>query len=303
MLLKIKIIILTLQLFYIQPSWSACENMTFLVYPSQVNLNTNNFQKLDIEVNKGDGECDNYFIVVDNGNASSSLTRSLQAASAIYPVQFYKDSSLTQILKSEFEATASDVIAGSFMGSPNQSRTAFYVNLKVNQNGLIPFGYYSQNYKLKLFEASFGSALLRDQKIINVSYIQNRIAELSLVSTGSNFTQASLSQSLDFGELTEGSTRGFDMIMLHNAGYAISMSSLNSGKLKHETKNNYVTYDLIIDGWPVSISSAPSIIKSGYGLSPSGGTRLPVLVKIGSVAKAQAGTYSDIITISVASTE
>lgn len=303
MLLKIKILIFTLVLLLNIPVWGACQNMTFSVYPSQVNLNTNNFQKIDVEVNKGDGVCQNYYVVVDNGGASSYLTRSLLAGSHIYPVQFYKDSSSTQVFKGEFEASAGDVLLGSLEGNVNQTRTAFYVNLKLDANQLIFFGNYSQNFNLKLFEGSFGSGVLRDQKIIHVSYLQNRITELSLVPTGSGFTKSSLSQSFDFGSLVEGANRGFDVVILHNAGYAVSVSSLNGGKLKHESKQSYVNYDFLIEGLPVGLSNSPRVIKSGNGLSTTNGTRLPVIVKIGDVTKARAGTYSDIITISVASTE
>lgn len=300
---SIKILTLTLLLFFSLPSWGACENMSISVYPSQVNLNTGHFQKLDVEINKGEGTCVDYYMTLDNGNASSSLTRSIQALSNFFPVQFYRDSSSTQIFKSELEASASDVISGSISGSTGLSRSSFFIEMKNNENTLIPFGNYSQNFKLKLFEGTFGSALLRDQKNINVTYFQSRIAELSLVTTGSSFTKSSLSQSLDFGQLAEGATRSFDVVMLHNAGFAVSVSSLNGGKLKHESKNSFVDYSFMVDGAPVGISSAPTVIRSGSGVSSTYGTRLPVLVKIGDVSKARAGTYSDIVTISVASTE
>lgn len=302
-MLKIQTLILLSILIIIPAAQAACENMRLTNYSSHINLNTNNFQRLDLEITKGDGTCDHYYITLDNGNASSSQSRSLQSGPSLFPVQFYKDSSNTQILKSEFEASASDVLTGSFSGNLHQARSEFFINLNLNENRLVSFGNYAQSYTLKLFEGPFGQGILRDQKIILVSYLQTRFTELSLVPIGSAFIQSSLSQSLDFGPLKEGSTRGFDIVMLHNAGYSISISSLNDGKLKHETKNNYVLYDLTIDGSPVSISYLASIIKIGNGISSPNGTRLPVFVKIGDVSKATAGTYTDVITINVASTE
>lgn len=59
----------------------------------------------------------------------------------------------------------------------------------------------------------------------------------------------------------------------------------------------------MVEGIPVGISGAPNVIRSGYGISATHGTRLPVLVKIEDVSQARAGNYNDIITISVASTE
>jgi spore coat protein U-like protein len=302
-MLKLKTFIWLSIMSTVSDANSACENMRLTNYPSHINLNTNNFQRLDLEITKGEGSCDQYYMTLDNGNAGSSQIRSLQAGPSFFPIQFYKDNSVTQILKSEFEASASDILSGSFSGNTQQARSEFYVSLKTTENRLNAFGNYTQSYNLKLFEGPFGQGILRDQKNILVNYLQSRITELSLVPTGSIFNRSSRSQSLDFGQLTEGSTRGFDIVMLHNAGYSVSINSLNGGKLKHETKKNYVIYQLTIDGSPVRISTQDNIIKVGSGISSLGGTRLPVFVRIGDATTATVGTYTDIITINVASTE
>ena len=117
---------------------AACQSMTLSNVNSAVNLNANSFPTLDIRVEKGQGSCSNFFIVMDNGGASSYANRVLQSNTIAYPIQFYKDAGRTQILKDEFETSTTETISGVFSGNVNTLNFVYYafLNIAVNQNNL-----------------------------------------------------------------------------------------------------------------------------------------------------------------------
>lgn len=282
---------------------ASCESMSLTNVPTSISLNSNSFPSIQVMVLKGNGHCGDFFISLDNGRGGSSSSRQISSAFHSYPVQFFKDSARTQILKSDGEASSGDVIAGSFDNGESSFSSEFYAYLNLGNNSYLRSGVYSENFTLKLFEGTPDTKILRDTKMINLSFIQNKIADLSLVNSGEPFNLASTSQSVDFGDLVPGAHKGFDLVLMYNAGYTVSFSSINAGKLKHSNRQKYVAYVLTLDGVPVALSSMATVVKSAAGISLAAGTRLPVNVKIGNTADAVPGYYSDIITVNVASAE
>ncbi len=284
-------------------AWAACPLMTLSNVNSYVNLNTNNFVSLEVRVNKGSGSCGNFFVVIDNGGASSYSTRVLQSNMQSYPIQFYKDAARSQILKSEFEATPSDVLFGTFAGGTTSFNSVYYAYIDANANQYIASGNYSKNFLLKLYEGDFNNRILRDSKVVQFAITQNKSIDVSMVSTGSAFNITDTTQNIDFGKLVEGATRGFDIVLLYNAGYSVSMNSTNDGKLKHSTETKFVPYSLTVDGIPIALTSVATVVKSASGISTPNGTRLPVTIKIGSLTDSAPGTYTDTVIVDVSSVE
>ncbi len=298
--------ILTLNLVFLlacRPVSALCSSLSLSNVSPYVSLNMNNFASLNFQVNKEGGTCNSFFVVIDNGGAASFSNRNLQSSLHTYPIQFYKDPGRNQILKSEFEAAPSDVILGTFAGSATTFNANYFAYLGVDDNQYAGSGNYSKNFTLKLYEGDFTNRILRDSKVVQFTYTQYKTIDLSLVSTGSSFNLTDTSQSLDFGKLIEGASRSFDIVMLYNAGYTISMSSTNSGKLKNQSVKKYIPYILTLDGVPVALSDVSTNVKSGGGISQSNGTRIAVGVKIGSLMGSVPGTYTDTVTINVASAE
>jgi len=301
---KLSLFILTVGLLFgTNPASAACPSMTLSNVNSYVSLNTNNFVSLDLRVNKGSGTCNSFFVVIDNGGARSYSSRVMQSNFSSIPIQFYKDASRNQILKSEFEASASEVISGTFVGDIATYNTVYYAYIDADANQYIKYGNYSKNFLLKLYEGDFSNKILRDTKLVHFAFTQFKSVDISLVSTGSAFNLTDTSQTLDFGKLSEGISRGFDIVMLYNAGYTISINSANAGRLKHLTAKKYISYVLSLDGVPVGLASVSTLVKSAVGISSPNGTRLPVSVKIGSILGSTPGIYTDTITINVASAE
>lgn len=282
---------------------AACQTMTLSNVNAYVSLNTNNFTSLDVQVNKGTGTCSSFFVVIDNGGSASFTSRSLQSNFSSFPIQFYKDASRNQILKSEFEAAPSDVLFGTFAGETAKYNTVFYAYIDENANKYLSSGNYSKIFLVKLYEGDFTNRILRDTKPIQFNYTQYKSVDISLVSTGSAFNLTDTAESIDFGKLSEGISRGFDIVLLYNAGYSISMSSNNSGRLKHLSAKKFIPYSLTLDGVPVGLANVSTVVKSSSGISPPNGTRLPVNIKIGDILDSIPGVYSDTITINVSSVE
>ena len=282
---------------------AVCPTMSLSSVNSYVSLNANNFVPLEIKVTKGSGNCGNFFVVIDNGGASSYSTRSIQSNSQNYPIQFYKDVARNQILKSEFEATPSEVLLGSFAGGNTDFNSVYYAYVDATSNQNLGAGNYNRNFMLKLYEGNFNDRILRDTQVVQFSFTQYKSIDVSLVSTGSAFNFTDTTQNIDFDKLSEGATRGFDIVLLYNAGYTVSISSNNDGKMKHSSKKKFVPYSLTVDGIPVALTSTATVVKSAAGLSAPNGTRLPVIVKIGSLANTTPGTYTDTIMVNVSSVE
>lgn len=282
---------------------AACPSMKLSNVNSYVSLNTNNFVSLEVRVENGNTSCGNFFVVLDNGGASSYSTRALQSNMQTYPIQFYKDAARNQILKSEFEATPSDVLFGAFAGGTTTFNSAYYAYIDANANQYIAAGNYSQNFLLKLYEGDFNNRILRDSKVVQFAFTQYKSIDVSMVSTGSAFNITDTTQNIDFGKLVEGATRGFDIVLLYNAGYSVSMNSTNDGKLKHSTEEKFVPYSLTVDGIPVALTNDATVVKSASGISSPNGTRLPVTVKIGSLTDSAPGTYTDTVVVHVTSVE
>ncbi len=280
-----------------------CPTMSLANINSHVSLNTNNFVSLEVKVNKGSGACGNFFIVIDNGGASSYSGRVIQSSVNTYPIQFYKDVARNQILKNEFEGTASDALTGSFAGPTSTYRTAYYAFIDTSANQYIGAGNYNKNFMLKLYEGDFNNRILRDTQVVQFSFTQYKSVDISLVSTGSAFNVTDTSQNIDFGSLVEGASRGFDIVLLYNAGYSVSMSSTHEGRLKHATQKKFIPYSLAVDGIPVALTNMSTVVKNAGGISAPNGTRFPVTVKVGSIANSAPGTYTDTVMVDVSSIE
>ncbi len=126
-------------------------------------------------------------------------------------------------------------------------------------------------------------------------------ADLSLVDTNQVFVSSDATQNLDFGTLTTGESQSFDVVLKFNKGFKLSMSSVNSGRLKHATQNEYIGYTLTLNGAPITLTPTYGQVLSQTGtLSDIAGLRLPTQVTILTVApSAPGGTYTDTVNIQV----
>ncbi|AGH96178.1 spore coat protein U domain-containing protein [Pseudobdellovibrio exovorus] len=300
---KTSIQLLFLSFLFVTEVASACANNLQMMTTSSVSLSSDNFPSIQIRIRRDDNNTNcNFFVVFENGGASSYVNRSLSSGGDEYPVQIYKDAGRTQIIKSLNEASSlSDTLSGTFSGS--NDTTEVYYRPYIDPNTYLRFGQYSQNFVIKLYQGDLSSPNLQNTSSVTLSFNQSRKVDLSLVGTGAAFNPFSVSQSLNFGNLEEGATRSVDLVLGYNAGYKISVSSTNAGRIHNDQKSTTIPYTLTLNGSSVSLQPSPSMVLSASGVSPTGGQRIPIAVTIGNMTGAAAGTYTDTITFTVSSAD
>lgn len=250
----------------------------------------------------GSGACQ-FFVTVDNGGASSSQNRRLyhDNHSDTVPVQICIDSSCTLVVKSIQEASsAADVISGSFsQGGDND--TTLYFRPRLSETDYERYGTYEANFTMRLYSGTLtGSHSLHDTESFRLRYRMSKRIDLSLVNPGAPFDPGSTSKNMNFGTLSQGQQMNFDLVIKTNAGYRVRMESQNRGKLVNQTSS--VPYTLSLGGNTVSLDSEV-VVAQGGGVSGNGGYRLPGRITISALGNAQAGTYTDAVTIRVSTTE
>jgi hypothetical protein len=269
-------------------------------------------QQINFTVTKAKNPGCNYSVSFSKGtNNPSDYDRRMSSGTDHLNYQLYKESSLTNILKEAPDATtANDVLSGSFGTGKNQSQTqTYFIQIPFNlatQPKLKPPGNYADTYLLKLFNGT--SSTPEDTANVTLATQILRDVQLSLVPTGSDWVANSTAQTLNFGTLTPGTSRTFDMRVLSNAGYRVTFSSQNGGVLKHATATTAtaqttVAYTLSVNGTPQTLSSGPVDVAMASGQTTTSGIASPITVTIGSVTDKLAGSYSDNITVTAATTE
>lgn len=290
---------------------AACSNLKLNLANGTVDLTSNTAPALNFTVQRSGLFGCNYFVTVDYGGAASFNDRRLtQSGGYEIPVDIYRDVAHTQLLKKLPEATVStEVIAGSFPNltfSPSSVTHTYYPQLATVDYHR--FGEYSDTFTVRLYEGTLGSGSpsLEDSETVKLKYTMAKKIDLSLVATGAPFNVADTAETMNFGTLTAGAVRTFDIGVKFNAGYRVRVSSLNQGNLKHASQNDTVPYTLRVNSSVVNLAgsnSSPVQVSTGSGVSPTNGLALSSSVTIGALGNARAGNYSDTVTVTVVTTE
>lgn len=286
-------------------------NFSFSTLPSVIFTYTGSDVSIQnsIVINRTEtkNSCRRFFITLSKG-FSSTYNRLLQSTSGTLPYNLYKESSHTNIIK-EFPdiSSTSEVIIGIFpKNSSLTTLTVSYYSLlpAVADDTAIPPGSYSDSITAKLYKGNGSNDNnLEESSSFNITTNIPKEIDLSLVNTGAPFDLNDTDESIDFGSLSPGQTNSFDIRVVTNAGYDISFSSANNGKLKHIDLTDTIDYIVNVNASPVDLSSSssfPVTVGSGGGISPVGGNTLNVQVQIGSFSNKSAGNYQDHITIEAA---
>lgn len=103
---------------------------------------------------------------------------------------------------------------------------------------------------------------------------------------------------VDLGELVEGVPAIPLQLQVHSTRrYKLQLASLNNGKLRLAGSDWTVPYQMMVDGRQIPFGSSAS-----YGVTGRAGMRLdtlPVAFHVGNVDDRRAGTYSDVVTITI----
>ncbi len=280
-------------------------------YLGIVTLTSNATVALPITVTRTTGTGDiphcGFFIYLDYGGAATPAARTLKSGTTnTFPIAIRTQSgnSANTYWENFVDAGTNNNnrLAGRFLNS-EQSITVNYC-ATLNNSTVQRAGTHTNTFNIRFDRSSFGvdDGTTYKTGSITFQYVVPTVLDLSLVDTSSAFNAADTDQTMNFGTLTTGATRSFDIVMQYNVGYRLSMKSDNSGNLK--ASGAAIPYSMTLNGAPINLSNAmqeKANSGSAYAamISPTGGTRLPVSVTIGNVNGKPGGTYSDTVSISV----
>jgi hypothetical protein len=272
---------------------------------SSVSFSANAVQQIALSVKRNNTNhgCE-YFVTFSRGIASN-YNRYMAKGADSAPYQLYRGFPDSDILKDLSDAvSSSDVIAGSFLDNAGSTQNVETYRAVLGNVAYLPVGFYFDLVTVRLYEGTLSSYALRDTTNVTFQYSSTRSIDLSLVSTGAAFNASATSMTLDFGTMYTGETKAFDILVATNAGYSLSMSSWNGGAMKHASlRGTFVPYSMGVNGRSVTLGNGNTVVATGSGVTPSGGSRIPVNVMIGALLSSMSGAYGDSITVTVQTTE
>jgi hypothetical protein len=279
------------------------------------NLNTD-YIAVQLQINKsGPNACD-FGLGFSKGGSASYLTRQGTDGSKLIRYQLYQDNALSKVLKDFPDITgADDVVQSGFQAGTNMSQTVtYYFQIPpalAQSPTLVGAGTYTDSFTINLYEGSTPTAFNTpvDTKSVSISISVPTMIALSLVSSGGGFQTGATNKNVSFGTLAEGSAQGIDIRVRTNAGFSVSFSSANNGKLAHTdpAKTSTVPYSFYANGALLNMSasaSTPVVGLTGSGQTSLSGLAYPLRMVIGTVGtSALGGPHADVITVTATTTE
>lgn len=256
--------------------------------------------------------CSNFFLAFTKGSAGNYNRRAVNPNNGdlIY-YNLYKNSNSTGVLKEANDATSSnEVLHGTVSKDETKELTYNFTLAPLNANSPPRSGMYVDIVQVQAYSGFYTD--IRDYegfRDLNIYINVPKYVSLSLVDAGEVYDESKTSKTLDFGELEESEQLSFDVRVVANAGYILSVSSSNNGLLKRidgSGPKSEISYGFYVNNSKKSLSSSagsPVTIASAPGRTPSGGAQVPVRVAIESVDDKDPGNYQDYITLSVISND
>lgn len=221
----------------------------------------------------------------------------------------YKTSNSTTMLRSINAASSMSQLLSGNVGRNSSTDVNYFFKLgNLSNSALTRGGVYKDTLTIDVDSGDWNLYYPEITGTLQVNINVPKMASLSLVNSGAAYDSASTNKTLDFGELTDNEDLSFDVIVLSNAGYNLSVSSLNQQVMQLQGATpgtaNQISYLFYANSNLKNISSpSPVSIMSGSGVTPIYGTRIPVKVVIQSVSGKNPGIYQDYLTFTIATTE
>lgn len=256
--------------------------------------------------------CSNYFLAFTWGWSNNYNRRGLNLmnGNVIY-YNLYKNANSTNVLRGPNDITSNnDIFAGTIEKNEKETLT-YYFTLGPQYSSSPPrSGTYYDNVQVQAYSGTYTNINgYEDSSQLHIYINVAKFVSLSLVDSGGTYDGSKTSKTLDFGELTENEELNFDIRVVSNAGYNLLVSSINNGVLKRldgAGAASQIAYDFYASNTKRTLTnsaSSPVTISSYNGITPDGGSQVPVRVVIKSVSDKDPGTYQDYITLSVISNE
>lgn len=260
--------------------------------------------------NSNDTKCDTFLVGFSQGGASNYNRTAVNSLNgATLPYNLYKTAtSMTMLRTVEDASSLSQVLNGSVTRNGSVNLSYFFKPGSLSSSTLTRAGLYKDTLSLDVQSGDLNDLSAEAINTLQVNINVPKLASLSLVNSGDSYDSNSTNKTLDFGELSENEDMTFDIIVLSNAGYNLSVSSLNRQVLQLQgappRTDSQIGYLFYANSSLKNISSInPVSIMTGSGVTSVQGVRIPVKVAIQSVDGKDPGIYQDYLTFTIATTE
>lgn len=282
-----------------------CEQMQLQINNTNADTTFNPTVAVTVTI-KGDtiqGGCD-FFLDASYGGASSFNGRQMYQGSEVWPYEVLSSLSPVQHIKWLPQVTAStDVLTGvmpGYMGNDTQVTKTFWIQ-RDNTNPWRAAGNYTNSFTVTLYKGTISNPIYVSSRQMTLNNNAQKRVDISVLPSGGSFDINHVTETLDFGPLSTGQTKSCDIRIKTNSGYKLSATSLNNGRLKHESDNKFIPYSTKFAGEEFSLNTTREVASasSNQVVSPASGILVPVSVTIGNMNNPRSGNYSDTITLSV----
>lgn len=270
------------------------------------------YQAVTYTISKTSVDACDYGIAFSRGGASNYTRRMVGPGGVILPYQLYKEVSLTNVLRYPSDITGSnDVILGSFAAGvvPAQQFT-FYLQVPLataTSPALKPYGTYTDTFDVSAYEGTDPVAFATPMTTspVTVTATLPKIVQISIGNAGDGFDPGTADSTIAFGALSSGMIAQRELKVRTNAGYSVSFTSANQGKMAHTDPlvTTEVPYTVSVNAVPLDLSGGAATAATQAGQTSIEGNQNPIMVRIGNLDGALSGAYEDTITITVSSTD
>lgn len=242
-----------------------------------------------------------FFVTFGGVGTTDSRRRATQGGNHI-DYQIYESVARRTALRDLPGATSSEVLRGVF-GPGETVKDLSYV-IVVPPGQVTPSGFYMDQLKITVYQGTLDNFVEKDTKTVTFSIRVDAVTELSLGEPGAPFDSKAKARRLDFGTLDKGKTKGFDLRVSSNSGYHATLESEHGGVMKHVDPRFTATipYVLQAGGAPVKLGRGQqTALSRNNRLTDRNGDRHELVVIIGEIGNAPAGTYRDNIIVTLVS--
>ncbi len=244
-----------------------------------------------------------YFVTFSRGGASD-YSRLLSNGGNQLSYQLYTAANLSNILMEVPDASSANILSGVILdeGPPREIAQSYHWVIPPQQ--IVPPGVYTDNINLIVYEGRLNNYTESGIQTVTFSATVPRATQVSLGDSGGAFDDSSVKRIVNFGELSQGDTRTFDLRVRSNAGYRLKLESANSGYLIHERAQNRnpmpeaykVPYSVKSNNGNIHLSSGGfQTVGIETEITSDQGNLYTLELEIGDVSKKFEGPYSDII--------
>jgi hypothetical protein len=276
------------------------------IYQTTSNLNTNASYDLTISRPKKSNynQCAYFYYFFSKGNSTNYNRKAVNGRGEGLSYNLYKYSNQSGVLKDLIDiSNSNDYLTGYLQNADTPVLSNFYFYLpSTGTSSMVRGGVYTDNILLNVYSLGVNSPWGYYEFTRNIPIVINvpKEVNLSLVDSGGPFDINSTNKVLNFGTLETSEQVNFDLRVASNAGFKVSLSSLNNGKLKSLQNAPQIDYSLYVSGNMINLSNSasnPVLIATGSGVTGSQGSVFPMKVKIGTINDSHFGDYEDYITV------